>query len=300
MVAKKICLPLLLLFILTLPLSALAARPVPPKGWAGHDYYFWVDKVWDSSVLPPCVPKEIPGVLVGNTTHKTKAHQSMNNSREVGNMLFADDAYESWSLNFDGKEAQAQAFLSDLEEKGFWGGKTKTTGNNQTIYEYVGNGYYTHVLVSPNFMGKEKDAGYDTNLSFRLTPAIHPHPKSFNGWPLPQSGVVLSSLNNWEMLYWDDKGNDHPLKWNLQTDKGELPAKAWVAWFDYFGVSNEQAAAYAKGLEAAGWKIAYQSEDSEGRYSCQLSKGKDKAALLFDGAFYFRVGFSDVEENLSY
>ena len=299
MVAKKISLPLFLLFLLALPFSALAAKPVPPKGWAGHDYYFWIDKVWDSAVLPSCVPKEIPGVLVGNTTYKTKAHQTMNNIRTVGNMSFASDNYERWGLNFDCKEAQAQAFLKGLEENGFFGGKTKTTGNNQSIYEYIGNGYYAYVVVSPNFMGSEKDAGYDTGVAFYLTPAIYQFPKSLNGWPLPQVGVVLGSLEDWVILYWEND-KEQSVKWDFQADKGKIPAKNWVAWFDYFGVSNEQAAAYAKTLEANGWKIVYQNTNSEGRYSCQVSKGTVHGMLFFDGAFQFRVGFSDVVEMLSY
>ena len=284
--------------MLALPLTAWAA-PGLPKGWDQNPYGAWIDKVWDSAVLPACVPKEIPGVQVEQTTWKTPAHETMSNRNEVGRMQFADSRFEKWGLGFDCKEEQAAAFLKALTDNGFFGGQINDS-SGFTEHAYVGNGYYAYARVSTNYMGSALQAGFNQNVIFSITPIIHQLPKSFNSWPLPQVGAALEPYNDWAVQYWDEKIDDYGnAKWDLQADKGALPAKNWTAWFDYFGVSNDQAKAYAKELEAAGWKITYQSED-DGQYYCQLQKDKLWAALFFDGAFYLRVGFSDVAESLSY
>ncbi|MCL1916392.1 MAG: hypothetical protein FWG17_06795 [Desulfovibrionaceae bacterium] len=279
--------------------SALASRPVPPQGWDGHDHYFWKNGEWDSAALPPCVPGEIPGVKVDNTTHKTKEHRSMPSDRnEVGSMYFVNSRYENWGLVFDCAQEQAEAFLKTLEGNGFFGG---LTNEHQGIHEYIGNGYYAYARVRTNYLGSADQGGFDKTVIFMITPAVHQLPKSFNGWTLPQVGVALSPYDECEVMCWDDKGNDRSAKWDLRADRGKLPAKNWVAWFDYFGVSNEEAAAYARILEASGWKISWQNqEEGESKYSCQLKKGDTWALVFFDGAFRCRVGFSDVSEMLSY
>ena len=292
----------LFLFLMLMPAIILSAKGAAaanlPQGWQdGRNYYHWIEKVWDSAVLPSCVPKEIPGVRVEQTIWKMPGHQTINNNNEVGRMSFADSNFEYWGLSFDCNEEQADAFVKALEENGFFGGEID---DYPLTYAYVGNGYYAHVLVRTNYLGSAAEEGYPYGVSFSITPTVHQLPKSFNSWPLPQVGAALEPYGQWSVQFWDDNGDMGEAKWDLQADRGSLPAKNWSAWFDYFGVSNAEAEAYAKTLEAAGWEITYQYPEDESGYSARLRKGDVRARVFFDRRHEMRVGFSDVEEMLDY
>jgi hypothetical protein len=264
----------------------------------GRNYYHWIEKVWDSAVLPSCVPKEIPGVQVDQTTWKMSGHKTISGNNEVGNMVFADTGFESWGLSFYCTNAQREAFLQALAGNGFFGGQTN---DSPLVYEYVGNGYYAYARINDSAGGDKAQGGYNNLVMFSITPAGHKLPKSFNGWPMPQAGAARRTYDDWAVQYFDDKSNDwRDAQWDLRSDKGSMPAKQWTAWFAYFGVGNAEAAAYVKTLEADGWKITWQNQDNEHGYSCQLQKEKTWARVFFDRRYEMQVGFSDVPEALDY
>lgn len=296
MFIEKIMLPGFLLCLLAWPLSAWGAADLP-QGWDHNPYGAWISGKWDSAVLPACVPKELPGVKVDQTTYKAKSDKTMNDRNEVGWMNFADSNFEKWGLHFDCQQEQADAFLKAVGENGFFGGQIEEN-SSFAAYAWIGNGYYAYAQVRAN-LSSGKDSGVDRIVSFQITPIVHKLPKSFNGWPLPQAGAALESYDGWSLMYWDDKGDDHEVKWDLRADKGTLPAKQWLAGFAYFGLSDAEAAAYAETLAAAGWQITYENKASgEDQYSCQLKKGDVWARIFFDRRFVMEVCFSDVPEML--
>ena len=294
----------LIFFIMTLafPLSASGQSnlPDPPQGWQrGHNYYHWKDNVWDSAVLPSVVPREIPGIKVETTSWKAKSHQTLQNRNQVGGMSFADSNFEYWGLGFMANQEHVDAFSKAMEESGFFGGRINDSEYN-TEYAWVGHGFYAYASVRPKYLTAGED-GYGFNVSFSITPLVHTPPKSFNGWPLPQVGAVLAPLSTWTMMSWDENGTDSEIGWDIQSDKGALPAgKGWSAWFDYSSVSNAQAEAYAKTLEANGWKIAYQDPENERGYSAQLKKDNLYARIFFDRRHEMKVGFATMAELLDY
>jgi hypothetical protein len=75
---------------------------------------------------------------------------------------------------------------------------------------------------------------------------------------------------------------------------------------EYFGVTNEQAQAYAAEMASQGWEIEYEDLSEQYwdentnvmAYSCSLKKDDIYAGIYTDGMYGFRVGFANMSEML--
>ncbi|MCL2107380.1 MAG: hypothetical protein FWH26_10050 [Oscillospiraceae bacterium] len=265
-----------------------------PEGWDENPYGWWIEGKWDSSVLPDCVPNEIAGVEVDQTTYKTKAQDTLSGSYDVGAMSFPDKGYEAWGLSFYCTDEQLAAFAAEMTGKGFLGGQTGD--GSYPEYEWAGNGYYAFMRVN-NYAMHE---GYGNLAMFSITPAdAHPRPKAFQGTKLPDIGMVLWDYSDGVGYGWDAQGEVENF-WNVITDKGALPAEGWGFWLEYFGTTEEQARAYVQDMTRQGWTIDY--ENTEYGYTCQLSKDGIVAGVRdgHEGRYKLGIGFASMGEALWY
>lgn len=156
------------------------------QGWDENPYGNWIAGVWDSDVLPACVPNEIEGVKVDQTTYKEKRHDTLSGSYGVGRVYFGDQYYEEWGLSFYCTDAQLEAFADGMAAAGFVGGHYDYSYYPE--YQWYGNGYYAFMQVNHELLGEEE---YDNLAMFYITPDDkNPRPAAFMGTKLPDFGVV--------------------------------------------------------------------------------------------------------------
>jgi predicted small secreted protein len=276
------------------------------QGWDENSYGNYIYGVWDSGVLPGCVPKEIPGVKVEQTTYKEKRHDVYSQNYHVGAMEFPNRGYEEWGVSFDCTKTQLNAFIAAMEANGFYGGQVEVS-NYSPAWAWAGNGYYAYLYLNAQAADDEYDAGF---ASFDITQANQlPRPKSFSGTKLPDAGVVLGDYSEGVGYGWDSKTNDTvEYFWNPYTDKGTLPDD-WYVWFDYFGATIAEGKAYTKNMVSQGWEIAYENEwnnewDTFNTlcYTAQLKKGDLHAAVSVNDYGYYNmaVRFGTMSDALYY
>jgi predicted small lipoprotein YifL len=273
-------------------LSALDA--LTPEGWTDGDYDATIYDVWDSSVLPDCVPKEISGVAVGQTNYKSKDKPSLRDMNEVGAMKFENSEYECWGLEFEGTQAQIDEFVKAMSDNGFLGGANGSKyGYN---YEWAGNGHYACMLTFGD--------SDDLSASFQITPAIHKLPSAFFGTKLPQTGIILSPFSSIDNTGYDSDGNEIYDYWNPENDAGTLP-EDYITWIGYYGVTLEEAKEYAHSLESAGWEITwegkYSDNDPDGTsYHAYLQKSENELCVVefaSSDSYVLNVGFANMNES---
>jgi hypothetical protein len=266
------------------------------QGWSENSYGNWIAGVWDSEVLPDCVPNEIPGVKVDQTTYKEKRHDTLSGSYGVGSLYFADSQYEAWGLMFYCTDDQLTAFTDGMQNAGFYGGMTDDYPYPE--YEWLGNGYYAHMRVNADILGEEE---YDNLAMFDIAPAdTNPRPVAFQGMKLPDFGAVKYDCRE-GVGYGYDGEEEKENFYDVFADKGELPSEGWNFWLDYFGATPEQAKSYAQYMSSQGWTIEYENEE-DGRYSCSLKKGENLVGGVefTEYDYTVKVGFANMGENLWY
>jgi len=276
------------------------------QGWDDNQYGNWIYGVWDSDVLPGCVPKEIEGVKADQTTYKEKRHDTYNGDYHVGSMGFPDQKYEVWGVSFYCDDDQLDAFIGAIEAGGFFGGQTEVSEYAPT-WEWIGNGYYAHLYVNAQISGEE---GYNKLASFYITETRQtPRPSSFQGLKLPDVGEYLSYTPDGIGFGWDT-ASDNSVEnfWDPYADKGTLPDQ-WYVWYNFFGVTVDQAKAYAQQLVSQGWTVEYENNDDYGwgetprpAYSCQLIKNGIYAAVSVNdySVYGIDVRFGTMAESLYY
>ena len=268
------------------------------QGWDENRYGNWIYGKWDSEVLPSCVPKEIDGVKVDQTSYKEKRHDTYSGSYGIGDVSFSDGAYEEWGVSFYCTDAQLDEFIAAMEANGFYGGQIYDS-EYAPEWAWLGNGYYAHMHVNPQSMGED---GYDNFASFSITQDNHnPYPVAFMGTKLPKIGVVMYDYTEGAGMGWD--GEDYELVepiWDVFADKGQLYDNGWNLWLDYFGVKPEQAAACVQDLVAQGWTLTYEDTTYDGEgFVYHLEKG-DMVAGVEQSAYTMSIRFADISENIWY
>lgn len=257
-------------------------------GWRrdGNGHYL-IEDVWDSAVLPACVPEQMDGLTEIMTGYKSAEEEFPEEKNSygmymVGNLQFEDANYQSWSLSFVASQRQQMNdFATAVAANGFYGGVTKELDSlGRETYEWVGNGYYAFFHV----YNTTDDAG-NTHLrgTFIITP-IRERVKSFFGTALPTAGVDL-----FPYLVESDRAMEE--FWNPADDTGTLPAR-YLARFSYFGLTPEDAQAYVQQLTENGWTIT--EEDGA---VWLLQKGDNEfcqATYAYSGdAFVLALYFAD-------
>jgi hypothetical protein len=272
-------------------------------GLEEDEYGFTQYGVWNSDLLPDCVPAAPSGVIdVDRTEYKDKKHEDMmaglGAGYGVGNLSFPDKNYEEHMVMFTCTPAALAEFLDGIDANGFKGGLYEVDPNNKSRYEWVGNGYYAHMISYEDWDDKNI-----ISVELVLTPTLNPFPKSFQGTPLPDFGLIMSYEEfggyGWEN---DDSVDNF---WDKYNDKGDLP-EYWNIWYEYDFVTMDEAKAYVQKMTSNGWEIAYESEEEgwsgEIEYNAQLKKGDIRAAVgaPYDGRNNMAVRFGTDFESLYY
>jgi hypothetical protein len=270
------------------------------QGWTESDYGNSIYGVWDSDVLPDCVPKEIPGVKTDETTYKEKHHEkSYNNEHELGRINFESKDYEEWGVDFNATKAQFDTFISELEKNGFYGGQTSDSQYN-IEYSFLGNGYYAYI-----YLIEVDDGEFDYWVYFSMVKDdINPYPKSFNGTKLPTVGVVSWIEGEYFGYGWDDALDEEVEGfWDPYKDTGKLPNGGWSLWYEYYVVSEAQVKEYVKSMESQGWTIEYEDQYYEDYgYTYHMKKGDMVASVDYElnGKYSMSVGFGSSSDYLWY
>lgn len=263
------------------------------QGWDENPYGNWIVGVWDSDVLPACVPAEIEGVKADQTTYKEKRHDTYTGSYEVGRVSFGDQYYEEWGLSFYCTDGQLEQFANEMAAAGFAGGYYDYSYYPE--YHWCGNGYYAFMQVNTELLGEEE---YDNLAVFSITPDDkNPRPTTFKGTRLPDFGVVTRDYSEGTGFGYESDDESVDNFWNPITDSGALPAQAWSLSLEYFGGTEQQARDYVQGMAGQGWGIAY--EHGEDGYTCQLEKDGMVAGVRWSD-YTCTVGFANMGEMLWY
>ncbi|MDR2953094.1 MAG: hypothetical protein LBU82_07610 [Treponema sp.] len=265
--------------------------------------------VWNADLLPKCLPgKPSRGIIdMDRTEFKDKKHEEMmvaraNGEYHAGNILFPDKKYDRHAVLLNCTKEAIQEFADSMKAAGFGFGKLRID-TYEVNSEWLGNGYYVHLNARGQWEGGKDD--FWTVITATSTLG-NPHPKSFQGTPLPTAGLVT----RYEKMAgngWDEAKNDSVSDfWDVYNDKGKLPPTNWDVWYEYDFVTLDQAKAYVKTMESAGWKKVYENEDKnwndEDSYSVQLKKGDIYAAVdaPYDGHDNMVVRFGTMPESLYY
>ena len=218
----------------------------------------------------------------------------------VGNLSFPDKNYEEHMVIFTCTPDALNEFLSGIETGGFSGGLYEIDPNNKSRYEWVGNGYYAHMISYADW-----DDENVINVEFTITPTKNPLPKSFQGTKLPDFGMVMY-YEEFGGVGWENDESEDDF-WDIYNDKGDLPAEHWYVWFSYDFVTPDDAKGYVQSLVSQGWELIYDDEtttwDGESPYYyAQLKKGEIFAAVdaPYDGRNNIAVRFGTVAELLYY
>jgi|GEM_PF-1034869 len=277
------------------------------QGWDENPYGNYIYGVWDSDVLPSCVPKELPDVKVDQTTYKEKRHDTYSGSYGLGYASFEDMAYEEWSVTFYCQLEDTVTFNQQMVDNGFL--SFYADYEYYPIYHWYGNGYYAIMQINNQLIGGETD-GYDTLAMFTIVPAdVNAHPKTFSGTPLPTRGMVsdcfedggngsawVEALDDYIEPYWD--------VWNDKCLLSE-PADYWTVWYNYFGMTTEDLAAYVQNsMVSNSWVIESESEQTHYErgvtgYNWRLKKG-DIVSIVRVEDYRVEIGFSNMYEGLDY
>ena len=268
-----------------------------PSGWDSNPYTHWIDGKWDSSVLPDCVPNEIPGVKADQTTYKDKSQDTLSGNYYIGSVYFADKGYEMWGLSFHCTDDQLDAFLAEMDNNGFYGGQTDDYP--YPTYEWFGNGYYAQMHVNTAAMGQED---FNNLAMFDITPADGIKcPTAFSGTKLPDIGMPIYDYGEGIGFgYTAEFEEEVECFWDIYTDKGSLP-EYWSFWVDYFGATESQVKDYVQTMVSQGWEITNE-DTSNGNYVCSLQKDDIVAGVevYSEGGYFFKVGFGNMGEMLWY
>ena len=274
-------------------------------GLSEDEYGFTQYGVWNSDLLPDCVPSEpTGGVLeIDRTEYKDKNHEELLDMFDVGNIYFPDKNYERHMVMFTCTQAQLDEFVAGMTANGFEYGKPYEEWG-RTSYEWLGNGYYAFLRASESYDDEDK-----IFATFNITPTLgNPHPKSFNGIALPDFGLVMSYNEVCGYGFNEDDGNWEDVYdfWNVYQDKGDLPDD-WYVSYDYDFVKIDEAKTYVQKLIGSGWILVYDGEKyydyyEKDKYYAQLEKDGIIAAIdtSYEGENVMSVRFGTYAEMLYY
>jgi len=270
-------------------------------GLLEDEYGFTQYGVWNSDLLPECVPTEPEdGVVVDRTEYKDTTHNALMDMYTVGNITFPDKNYERHLLVFTSTEAQLDTFIGGMVDNGFEFGNPYQE-HNQTNYEWLGNGYYAHLGV------RENGADDKLSVTLQITPTLgNEHPLTFNGTPLPTFGIVPERYGN-EGNGWNSSEDAEAYDyWDVYADEGTLP-ELWNIWFNYHMVSTLQAEEYVQLLVHEGWELLFDGTSFSSSYDidtffAQLRKDGVYVAVdtSLDGCHLLAVRFGTEAESLYY
>ncbi len=264
--------------------------------------------VWNTDLLPDCLPDEPSnGVIeIDRTEFKDKNHEEMMVDRaggeyHVGNISFPDKKYDRHMVLLTCTKDAILEFADAMKAAGFEYGEI-IPDSYETVIEWLGNGYYVHLSASGDWDNDSDN--FWTSISATSTLG-NPHPKTFNGTPLPTVGIVPEYTEFAGYAYDEATGESKNEFWDVYNDKGDFVGD-WNVWYEYTFVTTDQARDYVHSLVAAGWTMGYDGNEpnsySDDVYYAQLSKDGVYAAVdaCYDGYNNLAVRFGSYAELLYY
>ncbi len=264
--------------------------------------------VWNTDLLPDCLPGEptVGVVEIDRTEFKDKYHEEMMVDRaggeyHVGNISFPDKNYDRHMVLLTCTKDAILEFADAMTAAGFEYGDIDAD-SYETEIEWLGHGYYVRLHAS----GDWEDDSDEFWTSIDATSTLgNPHPKSFNGTPLPTVGIV-TEYREFTGNSWDEASDDYVYDfWDVYGDSGELPGE-WDVWYDYAFVTMDEARDYVQTMVGAGWTVVNDGDttdyDGNPMYSAQLTKGDAYAAVdaPYDDLNNMSVRFGTYAESLYY
>ena len=263
-----------------------------PEGWDENNYGAYIYNVWDSEFLPDCFPAAPEGVKVDQTTFKDYDHDTLNGAYDVGHISYeSKEDYREYGVSFYATKDQLDTFISGVESKGLTGGLTEE--GEWTFYDYFGNGWYMQIFVR-NSISEEN---YEYLVNVNATDSLFELPKSIDGIPLPQVGMVTGDYSKGYTIQ-DFTDGYEDVDFDLSKDK--LPDQYYAAWFNYLCATNQDAKDYAQQLKDLGWEVEWETDGEDGYRCCLKKDGVYAISNYYDYDCMLEVGFSDMIENLSY
>lgn len=263
-----------------------------PEGWDENRYGAYIYDVYDSDFLPDCFPKQIDGTLAYNTTFKDYDHDVLNGDYSVGYIMYESyEDYREYGVSFYVTEDQLNEFLVQIEAKGFKG-EMEIDSDYWTEGFYAKSDWAMYLVLNPN---DDKDGEYFGCLSVSATDDLFELPKSISGTTLPTFGIVTSDYNYYTIQDFSEGYEDV----DFDLTKDTFPPEYYAAWFDYYGVSKQNAVDYVEELEANGWGFEYNYGEDTDLYRIVLKKENVYAYCNYENG-YLMLGFSDMIENLTY
>lgn len=268
-----------------------------PEGWDENTYGAYIYDVYDSDVLPDCIPEQIEGTLVYDTSLKDYEHDVINGNYGVGPIYYeSHEDYRQYGVSFYANKEHLEQFIAELEANGMHGymdGDEEAFGSG-LWWEgfYGGNGWAIYLMYNTN---DDHDGEYDGCLNVAATEDLYELPESIAGIPLPQTGIVTYDYNYYTIQDFTNGYEDKDF--DLKTDA--FPAEYYAAWFDYYCVARQDAVDYFETLVNNGWALEYEYSDEEDDYCMVLKKDNVYAIVDYEDS-YMEIGFSDMVESLTY
>ena len=272
------------------------------------EYGFTQYGVWNTDLLPSCLPPEPASGIseIDRTEYKDKHHEdlmaNLGTGYTVGSIEFPDKNYERHMVMFTCAKQVIVDYVDAMKAAGFEF-EIMNQEYSGVTYEWLGQGYYVCLTAR----GDWDDDDDDFWTYIEATPTLgNPHPRSFNGTPLPDFGLVMYYYEfggygaNTDGGDWDDTYDF----WDIYNDRGDLPDE-WSMDYEYGFVTIDQAKAYVQKLASSGWTVTYDhdGEDWSGKdvYTAQLEKGNLFAAVeSYSDHYSLRVAFATMGEMLYY
>lgn len=232
-----------------------------PEGWTWQDCHGYIDKVWDSEVLPANFPREIPGVKVDQTRYFGFGCEDRWMGARVGNLNFDDWDYEQWILEFDATDDQLAQFEQALADNGFLGEKTEDKYQG-TYVETTDGEIYLYYTIDES----DRD-GYDWFVYCNMTVIECEYPLFFEGIELPTWGLFTGDANDKLVYAYDEEFNVID-DFEYDFENGcFIDQAAYVYYsFDYMGVDRatyDYYIDYLRGQAREEWnEYVYNEEDN--------------------------------------
>ncbi len=232
-----------------------------PEGWAWQDCHGYIDKVWDSEVLPANFPREIPGVKVDQTRYFGFGCEDRWMGARVGNLNFDDWDYEQWILEFDATDDQLAQFEQALADNGFLGEKTEDKYQG-TYVETTDGEIYLYYTIDES----DRD-GYDWFVYCNMTVIECEYPLFFEGIELPTWGLFTGDAND-KLVYAYDEEFNEIYDFEYDFENGCFIDEAAYIYYDfnYMGVDRatyDYYIDYLRGQAREEWKeYVYSEEDN--------------------------------------
>ncbi len=272
-----------------------------PEGWDENSYGMYIYDVWDTEFLPDIFPDQVEGTKVSQTNFKDYKHDVLGGNYSVGPIWFdAPENYREYTVSFYATAEQLDSYVAAARADGFTGGETTSVDDEWREFTfYHADGWLMHIFFNTN---DDDDGNFDGCASVSLTDSLFERPAALAGVKLPTAGTpeydYLAGSCYEVYDYGSGSMESVDVDWKAGFPNNE--ECSWYIFFTYYGADVEDAIAYTDSLKAEGWSVKRTQNDQPDEYRCTLYNGTVYMVVNCYNDTHLEIGFSDMEENLSY